>query len=104
MNGGSPSQRRREAWLAEFAAIATGTVRKLKPNATVEHQSSTYPLNWQFGVAAPLVPQNDFLQGDFYGDSLQGSFVRKLLEDLTPNRPFGLRDQLFDGAARPHGR
>jgi hypothetical protein len=81
--------RRREAWLAEFAAVATETVRKLKPNATVEHQSSTYPLNWQFGVAAPLVAQNDFLQGDFYGDSLQGSFVRKLLEDLTPNRPFG---------------
>ncbi|MEX0679172.1 MAG: alpha-L-fucosidase [Pirellulales bacterium] len=81
--------RRREAWLAEFAAIATGTVRKLKPNATVEHQSSTYPLNWQFGVAGPLVAQNDFLQGDFYGDALQGSFVRKLLEDLSPNRPFG---------------
>ena len=81
--------RRREAWLAEFAAVATDTVRKLKPNATVEHQSSTYPLNWQFGVAAPLIAQNDFLQGDFYGDSLQGSFVRKLLEDLTPHRPFG---------------
>ena len=30
-------------------------------------------------LTAPLVPQNDFLQGDFYGDSLQGSFVRKLL-------------------------
>ena len=37
----------------------------------------------------PLIPQNDFLQGDFYGDSWQGSFVRKLLEDLTPHRPFG---------------
>jgi hypothetical protein len=82
-------QRRREAWLAEFAAIPTGTVRTLKPNASVEHQSSTYPLNWQFGVTRSLVAQNDFLQGDFYGDSLQGSFVRKLLEDLTPNRPFG---------------
>ena len=33
--------------------------------------------------------RNDFLQGDFYGDALQGSFVRKLLEDLTPSRPFG---------------
>jgi hypothetical protein len=81
--------RRREAWLAEFAAISTDTVHKLKPEATVEHQSSTYPLNWQFGVGPALVSRNDFLQGDFYGDSLQGSFVRKLLEDLTPNRPFG---------------
>jgi hypothetical protein len=82
-------QHRREAWLAEFAAIATGTVRSLRPGATVEHQSSTYPLHWQFGVNAPLIPQNDFLQGDFYGDSWQGSLVRKLLEDLTPHRPFG---------------
>jgi hypothetical protein len=82
-------QRRREAWLGEFAAIATGTVRKLRPKASVEHQSSTYPLHWQFGVNTPLMAHNDFLQGDFYGDSWQGSFVRKLLEDLTPHRPFG---------------
>ncbi len=82
-------QRRREAWLGEFAAVATGTVRKLRPRASVEHQSSTYPLHWQFGVNTPLLAHNDFLQGDFYGDSWQGSFVRKLLEDLTPHRPFG---------------
>jgi hypothetical protein len=82
-------QRRREAWLGEFAAIATNTVRKLRPKASVEHQSSTYPLHWQFGVNTPLLPHNDFLQGDFYGDSWQGSFVRKMLEDLTPHRPFG---------------
>ena len=93
--------RRREVWLAEFAAVATGAVRKLKPNATVEHQSSTYPLNWQFGVTAPLAKQNDFLQGDFYGDSLQGSFVRKLLEDLTPNRPFGFETS-FSVELRDH--
>jgi hypothetical protein len=82
-------QRKREAWLGEFAAIATGTVRKLRPVASVEHQSSTYPANWMQGVNTQLISNNDFLQGDFYGDSWQGSFVRKLLEDLTPKRPFG---------------
>jgi hypothetical protein len=82
-------QRKREEWLAEFAALATGTVRKHKPDASVEHQSSTYPLHWVFGVNAALVGQNDFLQGDFYGDAWHGSFVRKLLEGLTPKRPFG---------------
>lgn len=82
-------QRRREAWLVEFARIATDTVRQHKPKTTVEHQASTFPLNWMFGVTAPLAAQNDFLQGDFYGDQLQGSFVRKLLENLTPRRPFG---------------
>jgi len=82
-------QRRRESWLVEFAKIATDTVREHRPSATVEHQASTFPLNWMFGVTAPLAAQNDFLQGDFYGDALQGSFVRKLLENLTPKRPFG---------------
>lgn len=42
-----------------------------------------------FGVTEALAPHNTFLQGDFYGDQLQGSFVRKLLERLTPHRPFG---------------
>jgi len=82
-------QRKRELWLGEFAALCAGTVKAARPNATVEHQASTYPGSWNNGAGWPLVAENDFLQGDFYGDALQGSFVRKLLEDLTPNRPFG---------------
>ncbi len=80
---------KREQWLGEFASLCTETVKQHRPQATVEHQSSTYPLSWNNGVSWPLLDQNDFLQGDFYGDALQGSFVRKLLEDLTPHRPFG---------------
>jgi hypothetical protein len=82
-------QRRREQWLGEFAEICTGTVKAVRPQASVEHQSSIYPGSWNNGASWPLVARNDFLQGDFYGDALQGSFVRKLLEDMTPNRPFG---------------
>ena len=82
-------QRARERWLVDFARMATDTVRRSKLGASVEHQASTYPLNWRFGVSADLVEQNDFLQGDFYGDALQGSFVRKLLTSLSPNRPIG---------------
>jgi Hypothetical glycosyl hydrolase 6 len=81
-------QRKREEWLADFASVATGTVRRLRPRASVEHQASTFPATWMFGVSHPLVPQNDFLEGDFYGSALQGSFARKLLGELTPNRPF----------------
>jgi hypothetical protein len=82
-------QRKREQWLGEFAEICTSTVKAARPQATVEHQASIYPGSWNNGASWPLVAQNDFLQGDFYGDALQGSFVRKLLEDLTPKRPFG---------------
>jgi len=82
-------QRKREQWLGEFAEMCTSTVRAARPQASVEHQASIYPGSWNNGASWPLVAQNDFLQGDFYGDALQGSFVRKLLEDLTPKRPFG---------------
>ncbi len=87
-------QRKREQWLADFAQIATSTVKRIRPNASVEHQASTYPAGWQLGVSYPLVAHNDFLEGDFYGDAVQGSFVRKLLDELTPNRPCGFETSL----------
>ena len=59
------------------------------------------PMGFVGGVGWQMADRMDFLQGDFYGGTLQGSFVNKLLYSLTPNRPFGfetssspqLRDQ-----------
>jgi hypothetical protein len=82
-------QRKREAWLVEFAALATSTVRRLKPAASVEHQSAGNLCDWTFGVPLELRDQNDFLQGDFYGGTAQGSLVCKLLYNLSPNLPYG---------------
>jgi hypothetical protein len=87
-------QRARERWLVEFAGLVTQTVRKFKPGASVEHQASTYPLTWRMGVSVDLAQHNDFLQGDFYGDALQGSFVRKLLSSISPNRPIGFETSI----------
>lgn len=81
-------QRKREQWLADFAALLTSTVKRLKPGVSVEHQASTYPLPWQYGVTHQLAQQNDFLQGDFYGDALQGSFARKLFCNLSAHLPY----------------
>ncbi len=80
-------QRKREEWLAEFAGMMTATALAQRPTISVEHQASTYPFNWRFGVSARLVPHNTFLQGDFYGDALQGSMARKLFSHLSPNLP-----------------
>jgi len=80
-------QRKREEWLAEFAELLTRTARQAKPAVSVEHQASTYPLNWRFGVSERLVPANDFLQGDFYGDAASGSIARKLFSNMSPRRP-----------------
>lgn len=87
-------QRKREEWLADFAALQTATVRRCKPAASVEHQASTYAHSWRLGVTTKLVPQNDFLQGDFYGDAVQGSFARKLFYNLSPNRPGGFETSI----------
>ena len=81
--------RKREEWLVDFAALQTGTVKKVNPHITVEHQTATYSHYWRFGVTTKLAQQNDFLQGDFYGGALQGSFVRKLFYNLSHNRPGG---------------
>lgn len=88
-------QRKREAWLVEFAKHMTQTVKNRKPNATVEHQASTFLANWRLGVTEPLAAQNDFLQGDFYGDALQGSLIRKLLHNLSPNLPYGFETSVM---------
>jgi hypothetical protein len=86
--------RKREEWLVEFAARQTGVVKAVDAALSVEHQSSTYPLNWRLGVTAQLAPQNDFLQGDFYGDALQGSFVRKLFTKLSSAHPAGFETSI----------
>ncbi len=80
-------QKKREEWLAEFAGTLTSTALSAKPSLSVEHQASTFPFNWRFGVGGPLVAHNTFLQGDFYGDALQGSMARKLFSHLSPNLP-----------------
>jgi hypothetical protein len=82
-------QRQREEWLIDFARLMTSTVKRANPQLSVEHQASTYPAGWRLGVTDRLAEQNDFLQGDFYGDAVQGSFVRKLFYNLTPHRPAG---------------
>ena len=82
-------QRKREEWLNEFAALLTSAVRAVQPETTVEHQSSVYQAPWTFGVTEDLAEHGDLLQGDFYGDALQGSFVRKLFLNLSRNLPYG---------------
>jgi len=84
-------QRRREAWLSEFGSFMTAAVKAIKPGVTVEHQASTYPLNWRFGVTTGLVAANDFLQGDFYGDALQGSLCASSLATSARSSPMALR-------------
>jgi len=81
-------QKKREEWIAEFAAMATNAIKKYKPNVTVEHQSSSVPASWMIGVTSQLAEQCDYVGGDFYGGALQQSFICKIFYNLTPKMPF----------------
>ena len=81
-------QRKREEWLLEFAALVTSTVKRIKPEVTVEHQYSTIAAPWIFGVTERLADYCDYVGGDFYGGVLEQSFACKLYYNLTPQRPF----------------
>lgn len=81
-------QKKREEWLVEFAAFATGTARKYKPGVTVEHNSAPLPQSWRIATTLALADQNDYIGGDLYGGYAQQSFICKLYDSITPNKPF----------------
>lgn len=81
-------QKKREEWLLEFADFATSTARRYKPGVTVEHNSATFPQGWRIGTTQGLTTYNDYIGGDLYGGFGQQSFICKLYDSLTPNKPF----------------
>ena len=81
-------QRKREEWLSEFAHLTTNKVKSINPNISVEHQFSTCVADWSFGVTSEISKASDYCGGDFYGGSLQESFICKLYYNLTNNQPF----------------
>ena len=59
---------------------------------SIEHQASTYTAGWRLGVTHALAAQNDFLQGDFYGDALQGLLRAQAVLQPQPQPPGRIRD------------
>jgi hypothetical protein len=60
-------QRKREEWLAELAAFATGLVKERKPEASVQHNSAVTASGWRLATSLALVDANDYIGGDLYG-------------------------------------
>jgi len=80
-------QEKREEWITEFANLLTLTVKRLKPNVSVQHQYSTCIYDWRKAVTIEIAEACDYIGGDFYGDLFQESFINKLYYNLTPNHP-----------------
>ena len=81
-------QRKRQAWLLEFANLVTSTIKQKKPEVTVAHQSHTYGGDWLFGPSAELTGEMDWLSADLYGERYGLSFYAKLFYSQSENKPF----------------
>lgn len=81
-------QKKREEWLLDFAAFATGTAKRYAPGISVEHNSAPLTQPWFLGTTIGLRDHNDYIGGDLYGGFAEQSFVCKLYHSITPNQPF----------------
>ncbi len=81
-------QRQREEWIAEFGMFARNLAQRLQPGISVEHNSSVYTSGWRLATNLGLVAANTYIGGDLYGGADEQSFVCKLYENITGDRPF----------------
>ncbi|MCX7176510.1 MAG: beta-galactosidase trimerization domain-containing protein [Proteobacteria bacterium] len=79
-------QSARERWLLEFAAFLTTTAKGFGI-ASVYHNFAVSLFNWKHGMSFDLAEQNDFLGGDFYGDSDEQFFISRFMLNLSKTRP-----------------
>ena len=79
---------KRDEWMAEYAAFATGCVKTVKPHVTVEHQFSRITGSWIDGSSEMLTEAVDYCGGDYYGGFLQQTFINKYYKNVSPNLPF----------------
>lgn len=82
-------QQVRKRFVTDFALYAYNTVKKYKPEWTVEHNSSPFRLiDWRMGCSIDTVRANDFVGGDIYGEPIEQSLTCKFFDSITPNKPF----------------
>ncbi len=81
-------QRKREEWLTEYTHDLRQAVLDIKPDATVGYQAAMWSSGWTAGTDAGFYQQSEYLSGDFYGGFESQSFICKILDKLTPQRPF----------------
>lgn len=81
-------QRKRSQWLGEFVQFATDTLKKYKPNASVEHQYASIVEDLGTGVTENIALASDYSGGDLYGGMEEQSYACKLYYGCTQNQPF----------------
>jgi len=80
-------QETRQRWLVEYAREFSSAVKEIRPELPVFHNSAVALFNWTRGFSFEMAEENDFLGGDFYGDSHEQLLVSKLMTNLSNGRP-----------------
>jgi hypothetical protein len=81
-------QRRREAWLVEFAHFTASTVKGCKPDVTVAHQSALLTEGWGSGASTDFARTYDYLSADLFCERDYQTFCNKLFYHLSESQPF----------------
>lgn len=80
-------QRKREEWVAEFAAKMTRAAKAIKPAVSFVHTCTTGLRGWGGGGSYAFYRESEYLAGDFLDDPVKQSFVCKFLNALSENKP-----------------
>ncbi len=62
-------QRARQRWVTDFCYLVTDTIKGIKPDVTVAHQSQTFTGDWLFGPSVDASQASDWLSCDYYGNA-----------------------------------
>ena len=81
-------QRKRQAWISEFAHLVTATIKEVKPGTTVAHQAIQFCNDWRLGASLQQAKASDWMSADLYGDKHVLSSHSKLFYGLSERKPF----------------
>jgi hypothetical protein len=95
-------QEARERWMGDFTAYASGELKKLRPELSIEHQYSIATFAWTFGIRSSASDASDYAGGDLYGGFDQQSFCCKLYYGMTANQPFEYMTSRCDPSLNDH--
>ncbi len=92
----------REQWMGEYAKFATGCIKAVRPEVTVEHQFSMITSPWIHSSSEYLMDAVDYAGGDYYGGFLQQTFINKYYKNVSPALPFTYHTSRCDPELNQH--
>jgi hypothetical protein len=78
----------RQNWLYGFIRSNNDYIKSIRPEMTIEQNSSGVNANWILADTERIVEACDYASGDFFGGYLEQTFMCKYYNSVTPEKPF----------------